>query len=71
MRYILSKWIFKISLNFYSSRGLTHDCICYKLKGFYIEGDVIWSLKWTSNISESYYQSIQKIFGLFYEDIFQ
>jgi len=36
-----------------------------------MEGDVIWNLKWTSNISESYYQSIQKIFGLFYEDIFQ
>jgi hypothetical protein len=35
-----------------------------------MEGDVIWSLKWTSNISESSYQNIQKIFGLFYEDIF-
>jgi hypothetical protein len=35
-----------------------------------MEGDVIWSLKWTSDISESCYQSIQKIFGLFYEDIF-
>jgi hypothetical protein len=40
------------------------------LGGFYVEGDVVWSLKWTSNISESYYQSIQIIFGQFYEDIF-
>ncbi len=37
--------------------------------GFYMEGDVVWSLKWTSNISENCDQSIQKIFGQFYEDI--
>ncbi len=37
--------------------------------GFYMEGDVIWSKKWTSNISESYYKNIQIIFGQFYEDI--
>jgi hypothetical protein len=35
-----------------------------------MEGDFVWSLKWASNISESYYQTIQKIFGQFYEDIF-
>jgi hypothetical protein len=34
-----------------------------------MEGDVIWSEKWTSNILESCYQNIQKIFGQFYEDI--
>jgi hypothetical protein len=37
--------------------------------GFYMEVDVVWSEKWTSNISKSYYQSIQRIFGQFYEDI--
>jgi hypothetical protein len=39
--------------------------------GFYVEGDVVWSLKWTSNISKSCDQSIQRIFGQFYEDIFK
>jgi hypothetical protein len=34
-----------------------------------MEGDVVWSLKWTSNISESHDQNIYKIFGQFYEDI--
>jgi hypothetical protein len=34
-----------------------------------MEGDVIWSEKWTSNILESYYQSIYKMFRQFYEDI--
>jgi hypothetical protein len=43
----------------------------YKLGSFYMEGDAIWSLKWTSNILENYYQNIQKIFGQFYEDIFR
>jgi hypothetical protein len=28
------------------------------LGGFYMEGDVVWSLKWTFNILESCYQSI-------------
>jgi hypothetical protein len=41
-----------------------------RLGGFYMEGDVIWSLKWTSNILESCDQNIQKIFEQFYEDIF-
>jgi hypothetical protein len=31
--------------------------------GFYMEGDVVWSLKWTSNILDSREQNIQKIFG--------
>jgi hypothetical protein len=35
-----------------------------------MEGDAIWSLKWTFNILESCYQSIQRIFGIFYEDIY-
>jgi hypothetical protein len=35
-----------------------------------MEGDVVWSLKWASNISNSCYQNIQRIFGQFYEDIF-
>jgi hypothetical protein len=35
-----------------------------------MEGDVVWNEKWTSNISKSYYQNIQKIFEQFYEDIF-
>jgi hypothetical protein len=34
--------------------------------GFYMEGDAIWSEKWTSNILESCYQNIYKIFGQFY-----
>jgi hypothetical protein len=34
-----------------------------------MEGDVVWSLKWTSNISKSHDQSIQRVFGQFYEDI--
>jgi hypothetical protein len=37
--------------------------------GFYMEGDAIWSLKWTSNTSKNYHQNIPKIFGQFYEDI--
>ncbi len=37
--------------------------------GFYMEGDAIWNEKWISNILESCYQSIQRIFGQFYEDI--
>ncbi len=35
-----------------------------------MEGDVVWSLKWTFNILENYYQNIQKIFGQFYENIY-
>jgi hypothetical protein len=35
-----------------------------------MEGDVIWSLKWTSNISESRDQNIHRVFGQFYEDIY-
>jgi hypothetical protein len=35
-----------------------------------MEGDVIWSLKWTSNILESYDHDIKRVFGQFYEDIF-
>jgi hypothetical protein len=35
-----------------------------------MEGDFVWSLKWASNILESCYQTIQKIFGQFYEAIF-
>jgi len=34
-----------------------------------MEGDVVWSEKWTSNILESYYQNIQRIFKQFNEDI--
>jgi hypothetical protein len=34
-----------------------------------MEVDAIWSLKWTSNISKSHDQNIQRIFGNFYEDI--
>jgi hypothetical protein len=33
-----------------------------------MKGDVVWSLKWTSNISKNYDQNIQKIFEQFYED---
>jgi len=28
-----------------------------------MEGDVVWSLKWSSNISKNYYQSIKRMFG--------
>jgi len=35
-----------------------------------MEGDVIWSLKWTSNISKSHDQNIQRVFGKFYEDMY-
>jgi hypothetical protein len=35
-----------------------------------MEGDVVWSEKWTSNKSKSYYQNIQRILGQFYENIF-
>jgi hypothetical protein len=31
--------------------------------GFYMEGDDIWSSKWTSNILESRDQNIQRVFG--------
>jgi hypothetical protein len=31
------------------------DCICYKLGSFRMEGDAIWSLKWTSNIPKNCY----------------
>ncbi len=48
----LLKWIFKISSNFYSTRGHIQDCIYYKLRGFYMEDDVVLSCKWTSNISK-------------------
>ncbi len=41
--YSFFRWIFKISSNIYSSKGQIQDCICYKLGGFYMEGDVIWS----------------------------
>jgi hypothetical protein len=34
-----------------------------------MEGDAIWSLKWTSNILKNYDQNIQRVFGQFYEDI--
>ncbi len=34
-----------------------------------MEGDAIWSLKWTSNIWKSRDQIIQKEFGQIYEDI--
>jgi hypothetical protein len=34
-----------------------------------MEGDAIWSKKWTSNILESRYQNIQRVFGQIYEDI--
>jgi hypothetical protein len=34
-----------------------------------MEGDVIWSLKWTSNISKSYNQNSQRIFAQFNEYI--
>jgi hypothetical protein len=30
----------------------------YRLGGFYMEGDVVWSEKWTSNILKSCYQNI-------------
>jgi hypothetical protein len=65
----LFKWIFKISSNIYNSKRQIQDYICYKLGGFYMEGDAIWNLKWTSNILESRDQSIQRIFGQLYEDI--
>jgi hypothetical protein len=35
-----------------------------------MEGDVIWSLKWSSNISKSHDQNIQKVFGQFSFGIF-
>jgi hypothetical protein len=35
------KWIFMISSNIYSSKGQIQDCICYKLRGFYMEGDAV------------------------------
>jgi hypothetical protein len=34
-----------------------------------MEGDVIWNLKWTSNITKSHDQSIERVFGQFYENI--
>jgi hypothetical protein len=34
-----------------------------------MEGYVVWSLKWSSNISKSRDQNIKRIFGQFYEDI--
>jgi hypothetical protein len=40
--------------NIYRSKGQIQDYICYKLGGFYMEGDDVWSLKWTSNILESH-----------------
>jgi hypothetical protein len=30
----------------------------YRLGGFYMEGDVVWNEKWTSNILKSCYQNI-------------
>jgi hypothetical protein len=57
-----------MSSNIYSSWGQIQNYICYKLEGFYMKGDVVWSLKWTSNISKNYDQNIQKIFEQFYED---
>jgi hypothetical protein len=59
-----------ISSNLSSSRGEIQNYICYRLGGFYLEGDVVWSEKSTSYILKSYYQIIQKIFRQFYEDIF-
>jgi len=35
-----------------------------------MEGDVIWSLKWSSNILERRDQNIQKVFGQFSFGIF-
>jgi hypothetical protein len=52
-----------------SFRGQIQNYMCYRLGGFYMEGDVVWSQKWTSNISQSCYQNILKIFGQFNEDI--
>jgi len=43
--YFFFRWIFKISSNIYSSKGQIHDYIYYRLGGFYMEDDVIWSLK--------------------------
>jgi hypothetical protein len=37
------RWIFKISSNLYSSKKQIQDCICYRLGGFYMEGDVVWN----------------------------
>jgi hypothetical protein len=34
-----------------------------------MEGDVVWNEKWTSNIWNSCYQNILKIFGQCYEDV--
>ncbi len=31
--------------NFYNFRGHIQNYICYKLGGFYMEGDVVWSQK--------------------------
>jgi len=63
-------WVFMISSNLYSSNWQIQNYICYRLGGFYMEGDVIWNEKWTSNIQDNYYQNIQRIFGQFYEDIY-
>ncbi len=66
----LLRWVFRISSNPYSFKGHIKNCICYRLGGFYMKGDVVWNLKWTSNILKNYYQNIQRIFGQVYEDIF-
>jgi hypothetical protein len=37
----------QISISF---KGWIQNYICYKLKGFYMEIDVVWNLEWTFNI---------------------
>jgi len=36
-----------------------------------MEGDGIWSEKWTSNTSKVVTKTLKKIFGQFYENIFR
>jgi hypothetical protein len=49
------RWIFRISSNLYSSKKQIQDCIYYRLGGFYMERDIVWSQEWTSNILKSCY----------------
>ncbi len=52
------RWIFRVPSNLYSSKRQIQYYICYTLRGFYMEGDAIWSKKQTSHVSKSCYQNI-------------
>jgi hypothetical protein len=55
-------WLFYVSSNIHSFRRHIEDNVCDKLRIVYLEGDVSWNEKWTSNISKSCDKIIQRIF---------